>query len=255
MKSIFNLTYLFIVFIFGNNLYSQDLKKLKKEELINYINNRNSNIDSLNAKLIELGIQRDRLDGELKKLQINFIDSRNAYESQLKELDFDLVLRLNRISRLEESIQTYRDSLKEIRPYIFYPSDLSKPQFGGTYSIGCGEAGRILKIYPVSNVVLLFALDMFTGPPSYNQGQAWGKIMLNGNIGHYIEGDCEIKFLFGPYWVIVDVIRDNCAYGGRLAPDGAYPKIDFAIPNKYNDGGAERDFKDLWFDLNLPNSQ
>jgi hypothetical protein len=287
MKSTFNLTYLFIVLIFGNNLYSQDFKKLKKEELINYINNRNSNIDSLNGKLIELRIQRDRLDGELEKMQINLIDSRisyetkikelevsliesrnsydsklkelevsliesrNSYDSKLKELNFDLNSRLNAISRLEKSNIALTDSLKEISSFVLYSRDFLKPQVGGTYSIGCGEAGGILKIYPVSNDVLLFALQIQNGAPSYNSGEIQGKITLKGNVGHYKEEGCEFKFLFGTYWVIIDEIQDDCPFGAGVSAQGVYTKMNPEIPKTYNSEGEELYFKNLLRDFGL----
>lgn len=266
MKNIFNITCFLMVLISGNNLYSQDFKKMKKEELIIYINNRNSDIDTLNSKLIELGIQRDRLGEELKKLHINLIDTRNSYEtklkelelsfnesrnsydSKLKELNIDLNLRLNAISRLEKSNKALTDSIKEISSFVLNSKDFTNPRVGGTYSFGCGEAGGILKIFPVSDDVLLFALQIQNGPPSYNSGEIQGKIVLKGNVGHFKEEGCEFKFLFGTYWVIVDEVQDECPFGAGVSAGGAYRKINPEIPSTYNSEGEDLYFKDLLMD-------
>lgn len=127
---------------------------------------------------------------------------------------------------------------------------------GGTYSFGNdvekGPVGELL-VYPKTDSLALFHLNVNRGAPSYNMGLLSGEMSLNNNIGIYIskENACKIQFLFQKGRIDVKTLSGDaadCGFGYGVFADHAYNLINSNIPSYYIGGeGDTIYFKDLKF--------
>lgn len=115
------------------------------------------------------------------------------------------------------------------------PSKTSK--YAGLYGYGDNiEKGPIgsLILYPETDTTLLFNLSLNRGAPSYNMGDAYGRIIIRDDTGYYSRIDnkwqynCQLKFVFEKKKITiyyVDVKFDECGFGAHVYPHGEYPKV------------------------------
>ncbi len=113
---------------------------------------------------------------------------------------------------------------------------LKMSQYAGVYQYGTtpenGPTGQIT-VYPESNNMYLFYVDISRGAPSYNMGNLYGRITINHNKGTYsfkdAENDlsCSFSFTFIGNKLIVKTINSkyDCGFGGNVFVDGEYKKV------------------------------
>lgn len=122
-------------------------------------------------------------------------------------------------------------------------------QIGGTYSFGedveTGAVGSVI-VYPLTDSTALFFLDVCRGAPSYNLGQLFGQMTLNGNIGRYSEIEdeyfnCAVKFEFSKdaLNVTTEEGHGECGFGNAVYADNMYKRIDKSIPAYFINGEGD----------------
>lgn len=120
---------------------------------------------------------------------------------------------------------------------------------GGTYSFGKNvEKGAVgsISIYPISSTKALFYLDVCRGAPSYNMGQLFGVMNIEGPNGTYENRlnewmDCSLQFVFSKKHVVIDYIEDgyNCGFGHAVYANNTYKLIRKDIPQYYITGSGD----------------
>jgi hypothetical protein len=241
-----------IYLIYSSNVYGQELDKLKRNELLNYISKYKLQNDSLNTTYANSLLINKKLISEnkawknsLDSCEYKFFKNNDYYINYTDDLNQKLKECKTFIEIQNKSLLIYADSLNKILEYF---KDTKPLNYGGNYSLGNNiEKERVgyLKIYPISSTILLFHLELNRGAPSYNSGVAMGKIILNGNNGFYIEKDefmnCEIHFIFGPDYVQISQKENEygCLFGANVIIDGLYKLKSNIVPLIYTDQEGE----------------
>ena len=126
----------------------------------------------------------------------------------------------------------------------------STANIGGTYSFGNdvekGAVGSII-IYPVTEYSALFFLDVCRGAPSYNTGQLFGNLSIQGNIGTYDSKkysediNCLLKFEFNSdiIKVSLDKEHNDCGFGHAVNAENSYTRLEDTIPEFFVEGQGD----------------
>ena len=119
---------------------------------------------------------------------------------------------------------------------------------GGTYRFGAdmmkGPVGS-LKIYPISESVALFYLDVNRGAPSYNMAMLAGEMKRTDGIWLYGAGDgkstCTLKFSFDNSQVKVELIsgQETCGFGAGVNVAETYKITDRNTPIFFINGEGD----------------
>ena len=265
-KSLLSLLFIALLILDCEKGKSQDLKKLKKEELIEQLTLGNSKFDSLSWELTELKNsyallykEKSEIEVRLSLLLKEMEEFRNSNEKKIASLQLTLDEKMIRMSSLEESLKLLTDSLKTVKTLLVNSAPIEPLKYGGTYTYGkdpeLGSVG-LLKIHPISKDVLLFCLDVNRGAPSYNGGFKTGQIKMLDNLGYYKDENCDLKFTFGSNYVQVDNESKEgsdfvCDFGYAVYPDGKYFIDSYEIPTHYYEqDGTKRSFKELLKEIN-----
>ena len=232
--------------IFGNvRSISQDLKKLKKEELIQRVVLCDSKVDSLSVVLFEsknllVLLNQKKWDAELQlsSFKSDLKDLKQANDDKIAIIQLSLDEKFKLITRLEDSLTLLSDSLKKINAIMSNSKVLKPLRYGGEYTLGNDiEKGAVglLQIHPISISILLFNLTINRGDTPDESILLRGKIKLIGNIGVCLQDYGALNFIFGSNYV--QVIGDDLMkiMGDGFSASGKYIKSTAEIPTSYID--------------------
>lgn len=129
-------------------------------------------------------------------------------------------------------------------------SEVISSMYGGTFQYGnfrSGVASGNIKIYPLSDTLLLFHLAVSRGKPSYNSGELTGYIEMENitrGIIHILDDqiDCKLIVTFNHLELKIEVENDECGFGGGVTANGTYYRTNSEVPNSYFDDRAGREF-------------
>ncbi len=135
---------------------------------------------------------------------------------------------------------------------------LKTAQYQGTYGYeGKGENAGFNDVYVFAETdnTILFDFNESKGAPSYDQGNAYGRVQLLNGSGASVDASvasndtpqpgCKLQFDFSNNSLSVTNLADPksdgyyCGFGGTMFPGGKYPKISNDLPSDlgiYNDG-------------------
>jgi hypothetical protein len=129
-------------------------------------------------------------------------------------------------------------------------------KYAGIYMFGGkvdeGPSGRVT-IFPETDSTLLFFVDISLGPPSYNLGQLYSRILIKNNDLIYFSKEsydqkgCKWKLTFEGDVLTIKTLDDcyECGFGSNVYADKRYTRKSEGIPQYFIDGhGAKIYFKD-----------
>lgn len=106
-----------------------------------------------------------------------------------------------------------------------------------------GGAGKLL-LHPVSSDVYLFSLNLNLGAPSYNSGQLFGELTVNGSTSVYENNEykfrgkgCKWKITFEQGVAKIQTVNfsNKCGLGNSVYVDGSYTLKSAEVPDTYVD--------------------
>lgn len=134
--------------------------------------------------------------------------------------------------------------------------NLKTAKYAGKYSYGNGEGygeGEVI-VYPESDSVILFYIQLQAGEPSYNMGDLCGRVTLTDGKGvferkfNYGEEDCKWSMTFTDDKLIIEIMDEQyeCGFGYGVYADGEYIRKSNAIPEYFVDfTGAKQYFSKI----------
>jgi hypothetical protein len=262
---IFRLAYIIVILalhVYSNQLYGQDFKKMKKDELIELASQLTRKSDSLVVEINKINnrfrtseFQRlelqDKLKSTEKKLYLTskeLLDEKDRFTISSQE-------NINAINKLNSNVSALKDSIVKITSPLKNTVHRAPLNYGGSYGFGSDpEKGPVgfLDIYPISETEFLFNLSANRGAPSYNSGQVSGKMSVKSDIGTYTDDDCGLKFKFSnnSVQVLVDPKKSDCQTGHGVRLDGIYKLETNVVPIYFEDMTGEKTyFKDMLMQL------
>lgn len=129
-------------------------------------------------------------------------------------------------------------------------------KYAGIYSFGTDvEKGAVgsFTSYPESDSTILFFLDVCRGAPSYNQGQLFGRLVIQNNNALYFSkqpydsNGCKLKIQFKGNELTIESVEgfDECSFGGNVSADNTYHRSDSSIPKYFLNEGDTVVFKNI----------
>lgn len=132
------------------------------------------------------------------------------------------------------------------------------PEFSGVYGYKYENAGSgEIRIHPDSDTSALFHLDVYNGPPAYNSGSLYGRVIMKeknefvfSEIIEFQSTKCILTFYLDADGISVSNSNPNghnqCGFGNNVDAAGTYPLIDPAVPQFYYSGeGSEIPFEEI----------
>jgi hypothetical protein len=141
---------------------------------------------------------------------------------------------------------------------IFVPVYRQNINYGGVYAYGTHpDSGRtgVISVFPDSDSMLLFYLELNRGAPSYNSGAIAGQMKVYGpgeadftmvQKENFI--NCSINFWFtnDSLYIRTNDLADECGYGYGVFSDGDFKLKDSIRPTFYvNRAGEKKYFSKL----------
>jgi hypothetical protein len=139
---------------------------------------------------------------------------------------------------------------KSVKPPAVLPLTI---KYAGVYEQTGGVDGispGTLMVYPETDNKILFYLDISAGPPAYNMGSLYGRLVVVDDEGffnrQYIFSDipCRIIFEFRKDSIQLISIDDQtgCGFGHSVFADGLFLRRSTEIPEYFVNGDREKVF-------------
>lgn len=115
-----------------------------------------------------------------------------------------------------------------ISSLLLFDAQAKAPNYTGTwvYSIAPGRGGTLLIVD--TGAKQTFQLELFNGPPAFNQGFLQGEITLVNRQAAYVHPeipDCRITFRFNAKSVVVSDSYSFCGFGWQVYVNGTFKRI------------------------------
>ncbi len=132
----------------------------------------------------------------------------------------------------------------KIAPDINNKIGFATSKYQGVYSFGNDakkEAVGSIIVYPESDSTVLFHLDICKGPPSYNLGELFERLVIKGDSAlcfykdKFDENGCKLKMHFKGNKLIIETVEGfkECGFGVNVYADEMYYRHKKKIPQYF----------------------
>ena len=126
-------------------------------------------------------------------------------------------------------------------------------KYAGEYGYGKdtnkGPVGRII-VYPETDNIMLFYLDLNNGAPAYNTGAIYGRVKIAGDTGTFTTNyslqhkgnGCNLDLRFSKGKLNIKTVpgKDGCGFGQGVAADGEYKRYKNEVPDSFTDRAGKK---------------